>query len=115
MNKKIISKLLGIFFASTIIISCYSPNPIYGKWADNIGNVISFFPDLTFSSKIYDTSLTQSDYSGSYNVIENIMVFNQNDGRTIMTEWDIRGSILYITWTTEYGETISLSLYRISK
>ena len=53
-------------------------------------------------------------YDGTYNVIENVMVFAMSDGRSINTEWDIRGSILYLTWT-DGNSTEKLSLYHIAK
>jgi len=115
MNKKKITLILTLTLLTTFFTSCYSPNPLYGKWADNFGNTITFFTDLNFSAKIYNFYNIQEDFEGAYNVIENVMSFTKSDGSTTLTEWDIRGSILYITWTTGDGETLNLSLYRVSK
>lgn len=103
-----------VFVCALMLFSCYSPNPIYGKWADNNGNQITFNNDLTFSATIYDSNNTKQMYDGTYNVIENVMVFAMSDGRAINTEWDIRGSILYLTWT-DGNSTEKLSLYHIAK
>ena len=78
------------------------------------GNQITFNNDLTFSATIYDSNNTKQMYDGTYNVIENVMVFAMSDGRSINTEWDIRGSILYLTWT-DGNSTEKLSLYHIAK
>lgn len=116
MNKKLITKLCLTFVAcSTLLFSCYSPNPLYGKWADNKGNQITFNPDLTFNATIYDNSLNKNLYDGSFNIIENVMTISKSDGTTSNTEWDVRGSILYLTWTTKDGQTVNLQLYHISK
>ena len=52
-------------------------------------------------------------FSGSFSVAENVLSFSTDYG-TIVTEWDIRGSILYLDWTMPqgYSETIkNLQLY----
>ncbi len=96
--------------------SCYSPNPLYGKWADAKGNQITFNPDLTYSAKIKDSSLNEFNYEGGYNVIENVIVFTRSTGTTVLTEWDIRGAILYLSWRTDSGDDlVTLSLYHTAK
>lgn len=114
MNKKLI---LTVTLALTLCIgffsSCYSPNPLYGKWSDNNGSIITFNPDLSYSATIKVNGISKS-YAGDYSTIENVMVFTREDG-TMNTEWDIRGSIMYLTWTNSNGETTHLSLYHISK
>lgn len=96
--------------AAAIISSCYKPSPLYGAWADNAGNKISFADDGTFSATIVDSNKDKKTYSGNYTVIENIISFSKNDG-SINSEWDIRGGMLYLTWFDSYGEAISLTLY----
>ena len=113
INKKTIIATIVLLFAFSFF-SCYSPNPLYGKWSDNIGNKITFNPDLTYSAKIYDENNISYDFSGDYNVIDNTIMFSTESGDVIVTEWDIRGSIMYLTWTTSTG-TVNISLYKTSK
>ena len=112
LRKGMIAVLAAV--AAVFLSACYEPSPLYGKWADNNGNQITFNNDLTFSATIYDSNNTKQMYDGTYNVIENVMVFAMSDGRSINTEWDIRGSILYLTWT-DGNSTEKLSLYHIAK
>lgn len=104
-----IAAFLSLFFAG-----CYSPNPLYGKWADNFGSSINFFPDNTYSASIVNSAGTKEDYEGSFNVIENVINFSTEDG-SVVTEWDLRGSILYITWSDSNRQTVQLTLYHVSK
>lgn len=95
--------------------SCYSPNPLYGKWSDNNGNVITFNPDMTYSAKINDYSNNSQTYDGGFIVIENVISFTRGDGSTLNTEWDLRGAILYLDWTDNTGHTNNLVLYHVGK
>ncbi|MBR3542984.1 MAG: hypothetical protein IKN82_04725 [Treponema sp.] len=104
-----VGTLFSAFF-SAMCVSCYKPSPLYGAWADNAGNKISFADDGSFSATIRDTNGDSKNYSGNYAVIENIISFSKDDG-SINSEWDIRGGILYLTWFDSYGEAISLVLY----
>lgn len=114
MNKIIVIKItLALTLIMNFFGSCYTPNPLYGKWADNLGNTITFNPDLTYTAKISVNGIVQQ-YSGSYSCIENVLVF-QRDDDSMNTEWDIRGSIMYLTWTNQNAQTTSLSLYHIAK
>lgn len=104
-----------LILSAGIFAGCYSPNPLYGKWADNKGSSISFSPDLTFSAAIIDSNLDKQNYEGTYNVIDNVIAFTKSTGGQTNTEWDIRGSILYLTWTDDRGNTLQLNLYHVSK
>ncbi|MBP5401924.1 MAG: hypothetical protein J6Y36_02070 [Treponema sp.] len=104
-----ITAFLTLFFAG-----CYSPNPLYGKWSDNYGSTINFFPDNTYSASIVNSAGTTETYEGDFNVIENVISFS-TETDLILTEWDIRGSILYITWSDSNRVTVQLSLYHVSK
>jgi len=125
-------KKLGITAVFTLLLSliftsCYEPSPLYGTWADNDGNKITFINDGTFNAYVLDSTGYKVNYSGDYSVIDNVLVFNytsskDEDGGTfsINTEWDIRGSMLYLTWTytdSTLGvkQTVNLTLYHISK
>ena len=110
---------IAAFIISLMILtglsSCYTPSPLYGTWADNDGNKITFINDGTFVAKIVVSSTsTSTNYEGSYSIIDNVIVFSTSSGTQINTEWDIRGSILYLTWTAS-GSTMNLSLYHTSK
>ena len=125
-------KKLGITAVFTLLLSliftsCYEPSPLYGTWADNDGNKITFINDGTFNAYVLDSTGYKVNYSGDYSVIDNVLVFNytsskDEDGGTfsINTEWDIRGSMLYLSWTytdSTLGvkQTVNLTLYHISK
>ena len=101
--------LFGTFVAA-LFGACYQPSPLYGAWADNAGNKITFSDDGSFSATIIDSNKDKQTYSGSFTVIENVISFSKDDG-SINSEWDIRGGILYLTWFDAYGEPISLTLY----
>lgn len=105
--------IIFLVLCTELFYSCYAPSPFYGKWADNNGNTITFNSDMTYMASI-TVNGTTTTYSGSYSVVENVLVLIREDG-SMNTEWDIRGSIMYLTWTDEYGQTIQLSMYHISK
>ncbi len=114
-----------VCFASFLLSSCYEPSPLYGKWADDYGNYITFTSDGTFVAKIYiepQDEKSETNYQGDYSVIDNVLVFtvSEKDGETVSetvnTEWDIRGSMLYLTWTNaSNSKTLNLTLYHVSK
>ena len=111
-------KKFGFAFVGISILvfaSCYVPSPLYGTWADNDGNKIIFMTDGTFSATVkVSDSETPSISSGSYIVIDNIVTFTFDNGTVRNTEWDIRGSILYIRWTE--GKVVKeLVLYHTAK
>lgn len=118
---KILFSLCAIFSA-LVLFSCFTPSPLYGTWSDNLGNKITFSDDMSYTAIIVvDRNVIDEDYSiaetetfsGSFAVAENVLSLSTEYG-LVVTEWDIRGSILYLDWTMpkEYGETIkNLRLY----
>lgn len=115
--KKSFLALFASLLICTLFSSCYTPSPLYGKWTDNENQSINFINDGTFvASIIDDTTHNKITYQGEYTVMDNVLVFNVKDPITsdIVTEWDIRGSMLYITWTTS-NYTKSLTLYHSAK
>lgn len=106
---------LSTIFALFTLSSCYTPSPLYGTWNDNLGNKITFISDGTFVAKIFDKYNQPTSYDGEYTVIDNVIVFSTKTGKIINTEWDIRGSLLYLTWTSEENETFALTLYHTAK
>lgn len=111
--------ILAVFtlLICTIFSSCYTPSPLYGKWTDNENQSINFINDGTFVAQIYnDANHEKVMYQGEYSVMDNVLVFNVTEPFTssIVTEWDIRGSMLYLTWTTS-NYTKNLTLYHSTK
>lgn len=110
--------LISVFFLAALFLlsSCYTPSPIYGTWADNAGSKISFVSDGTYTATIMNIKENTSERaSGSWTVMENIIIFTKDTGGSINSEWDIRGSILYLYWTDDEGNTQALTLYHVSK
>lgn len=121
MWKKFAGKMLGVTLAlgglvSFCLASCYAPSPLYGNWSDNLGNKIMFLDDGSFSVTIYAGGEAE-EYSGSYSVVENVISFNctlpNGEAMNTVTEWDIRGFILYVDWTTSDKEVQRLTLYHM--
>lgn len=115
---RIVQSSFASAFAIALLLffsACYEPSPLYGTWSDNQANKITFIADGTFIANIKNSVETPVSYEGSYTVIENILVFSTADGYSINTEWDIRGSILYLTWTGYDGVTKTLNMYHVSK
>lgn len=110
------------FFAGFAVLltllfcSCYTPNPLYGTWTDNDGNKIQFIDDGSFSATIKDSDNQLVSYSGEWSVIDNVLIFTiKGDTQyTRNTEWDIRGAMLYLTWTAN-NNTKMLTLYHTSR
>ena len=95
--------------------SCYTPSPLYGTWADNSGSKIVFIGDGSYAATIVNSEGVSSNYNGTWTVLDNVLIFSKNTGSSIDTEWDIRGSMLYLDWTDDAGGIQSLTLYHISK
>lgn len=113
--------LVGIL---VFLASCYTPSPLYGTWQDNTGSKITFVSDGTYSSTIpiYDKADSPTDTaSGEWQVNDNVLVLSRKSGGSFVTEWEIRGSILYFMNFSVYGsdgtmyEKQNMTLYRISK
>ncbi len=100
----------------TLFCSCYTPSPLYGTWSDNDGNKIQFIDDGTFSATIKDSDNQIISYSGEWSVIDNVLIFTiKGDSQyTRNTEWDIRGAMLYLTWTAN-NTTKILTLYHTAR
>ena len=112
MNNRIAFGLL-VLSAILFLASCQiQPNPLVGTWADNQGNTITLLADNTFLAKI-TSSGKESTIEGNYNVLLNVITFVTSSGHQRVTEWDIRGNMLYINWTDDVGNSIPLTLYKI--
>lgn len=106
--------ILGTLFLSVILllVSCYTPSPLYGTWSDTTGNKITFMADGTFSAriKLEDENI---DYDGSYTVIDNVLIFTYESG-SIYSIWDINGATVKLTWADK-DTSINLILYHIAR
>jgi hypothetical protein len=108
-----LSVLLGI---AALLLSCEMPVPLHGSWADNLGNEITFVSDGSFNAFIA-SALVPGDtimYKGTYTVLLNVLTFQCSEPQSlrIVSEWDIRGNILYLDWVTEEGKPVRLTLYK---
>jgi len=101
-----------LLLAGLLFSSCYTPSPLYGTWMDNSGNTLKFFDDQTFSGSVHGDEDKIISYSGSYTVIDNIIVFLFKEPETDQknVEWDVRGAMLYLDWTNSDGSMKRLSL-----
>ena len=112
MNNRIAFGLL-VLSATLFLASCQiQPNPLVGAWADNQGNTLTLLADNTFLAKI-TSSGKESTIEGNYNVLLNVITFVTSSGHQRVSEWDIRGNMLYINWTDDAGNSIPLTLYKI--
>jgi hypothetical protein len=95
--------------------ACMEPVPLYGKWADNRGDSISFFDDSSFVATIvYPEDGTKKVYEGSWSILLNSLTLTcTNADLQIVSEWDIRGNMLYLEWASDTG-SLPLTLYKIS-
>lgn len=116
MERKIPAMIFALAFAlAFLIFGCYTPSPLYGTWVDNSGNTIRFQSDYTFSAKMKTSSGSEAS-QGTYSLHNNVITFDvENPSYTVVSEWDIRGSILYLTWKSSSDETLSLTLYLSAK
>jgi len=94
--------------------ACPQPNPLYGSWSDNLKNTFSFFEDGTFSARV-TTDRGSDNYEGTYTVLLNALTLScTNVELRVVTEWDIRGNMLYLDWVNEERVPISMTLYKTS-
>jgi hypothetical protein len=99
-----------------VLAACTEPLPIYGRWADNRGDTISFVEDGSFLATVVYPAGAKLMYEGTWSILQNSLTLNGTSGDIsiqIVTEWDIRGNMLYLDWATDEG-TIALTLYKIS-
>lgn len=115
-NKAKIFTILVIFTVLSSLAGCYLPNPLYGTWTDNDGDKISFMDDGTFSATVTDTTGKGINYEGEWATVDNVLVLNIKGDTEYSrnTEWDIRGAMLYLTWTAN-GTTKVLTLYHTAR
>jgi hypothetical protein len=109
--------VLGAACLALLFASCGAkPGPLYGTWADNRGNTLSFFDDNTFNAKIRESADVPFDnFSGNYSILLNSLTMDCTEVELrVVTEWDIRGNILYLNWVTSDGLDIPMTLFKVS-
>ncbi len=111
--KNFVIYMTGTFTVLVLLNACYQPSPLYGVWADNNGNKITFNADSTYAATLITSTDEEKIIEGSYSVLMNAITFTRDDGSSLVTEWDIRGNMLYLTWTFS-TETMNLTLYKIA-
>jgi hypothetical protein len=106
---------LGAVLVCLFCTACVEPVPLYGTWSDNRGNTFSFYDDGTFNSKVAATGGIKNIYEGNYSVLLNSLTLDcTNIELRVVTEWDIRGNMLYFDWINEDGSPLSMTLYKVS-
>lgn len=111
---KTITLLITVAAAAMLFASCVEPSPFYGSWSDNFGNRFTFVADNTFSAQVRSSGV-MNNYEGNYSVLMNVLTLDCiNVPLRVVTEWDIRGNIMYIKWTSMDGVAQALQLYKIS-
>ena len=113
-STKIIIIILAVLITA-LFSSCYTPSPLYGTWGDNVGNTISFLPDGSFTSTTKNSMNKEIKTNGNWTCNENVLVITRDSGTRFLSEWDIRGSMLYLDWVDDLNQSIELTLYHISK
>ncbi|MCQ2598229.1 MAG: hypothetical protein MJ181_10340 [Treponema sp.] len=114
-NKKLFITAFILALFAGIFTSCYTPNPLYGTWGDNLGNSIQFRADNTFAAKVTNSMGNVEQVEGTWACIENALILKKDSGTSFNTEWDIRGSMLYLEWVDNLREVQYMTLYHISK
>ena len=105
--------LLATLCFLVLCFSCSQPSPLYGTWAYNKVGQITMLSDFTYTAKFHDAVGEEFETTGSYNVLLNAIAFTSKTGQTVVSEWDIRGNMLYLNWTDPVGgRPLQLTLYK---
>lgn len=126
LNKIILVTIITLITA--LFVSCYTPSPLYGKWADNLGNQITFEEDGTFKATIFDGSETKYEFEGTWKTLDNAIQFKykhkldteasenvENPEISRIAEWDFQGAQLTVVWTINEQITKNLILWHIER
>ena len=117
LGESFLNPLFMIVIVMLLLASCGAlPSPLYGTWADNRGNTFSFFDDNTFNARIEGSAgMPDQNYSGNYSVLMNTLTLDcTNVDLRVVTEWDIRGNIMYLNWVSAESGSMSLTMFKIS-
>ena len=89
--------------AAFVFVACYVPSPLYGTWADNNGNKITFISDGTFAAQIKDGAGTRKSFSGDYSTVDNVLTlsyqwegvsYSMNTGISAVRSCTARGRLM---------------------
>ena len=115
LRKELVFLALGAGLVCLFCAACTEPIPLYGTWSDNRGNTFSFYENGTFNAKVTVAGGIKTNYEGSYSVLLNALTLNcTNVELRVVTEWDIRGNMLYLDWVNEDRASLSMILYKVS-
>jgi len=115
MKKMLVFPAFGAVLAYFLCAACTEPAPLYGTWSDNLKNTFSFFEDGTFNARVSVGGASAPTYEGNYSVLLNVLTLScTNVDLRVVTEWDIRGNMLYLDWVNEDKESLSMTLYKVS-
>jgi len=114
-NKKALV-FLAFGAAGLLYAACAAaPSPLYGTWSDNRGNTFSFYDNGTFNARVTAAGGVKENYEGNYSILLNAMTLScTNVELRVVTEWDIRGNMLYLDWINGDGEALAMTLYKVS-
>ena len=114
-SMKLFFLIIALSLFPLFLSSCEEPSPFFGTWADNKGNTFSFFNDGTFSARVSRAGFQAENYNGNYTLLMNVLTLDcTNIQLRIVTEWDIRGNIMYLDWRSAEDEAVSLTLFKVS-
>jgi hypothetical protein len=105
--------LVGLLFS---VISCTEPDPLYGRWQDNGGSSFTFQDSGAFTANVLNPIDKKfQEFTGFFSVSKNSLSFKITtpEARTLVTEWDIRGSMLYLDWADKEGVSHLMTLYKL--
>jgi len=112
LKKTLFSPVFGLIFL--LFAACPEPSPLYGTWSDNLKNTFSFYDDGTFSARVTSDG-GNALYEGNYSVLLNVLTLScTNVDLRVVTEWDIRGNLLYLDWVNEDKVSVSMTLYKVA-
>lgn len=118
-SAKIQFSALAIFavLACVLLFSvsgCSASTLLIGKWQDKNGNVLEIKDDYTFESKIEVNGVVE-ELSGSWGWKEGTSAINfeTEDGRVLLSLFEVNGGILNITWATDPTTSELLHLQKV--
>jgi len=115
MNSKKKYLIIAVLMAALLSLSsCYAPSPLYGTWMDNNGTTLKLMNTMDYSMKYVNSQGLKADEQGTWAVQDNVINFTTSSG-VVVSEWDLRGAILYLTWKDNTGTTINMQLYHTAK
>ncbi|MCR4790664.1 MAG: hypothetical protein K5839_06255 [Treponemataceae bacterium] len=116
MKKAVFSIITLILIAGLAMsfVGCGNSTLLIGKWGDRNGNVLEILEDKTFTSEIAVGGVSET-LVGSWEWVEgnDAINFLCEDGRVLLSFFEIDGGILTMTWTTNNVDSEILTLMRI--